>query len=191
MQLTNNGSPVGTNKAAIGLWNSNTEETFTYGSSSDLWGTTWTPADINNANFGVYFKARDSGLNFAVASVDFISVKVYYTPAGSSIARKNCEEMKSGQRMLFYGIICENDDNSGGQSGISMTLNIRNSSAGNYSQNYQAAISDVTIQGIILRITCEGFSLGGRSGTASAGLGTSIYRKIKNPFQKRKPLDGI
>jgi len=29
-----------------------------YGSSFDLWGETWTPADINNSNFGIVIKAR-------------------------------------------------------------------------------------------------------------------------------------
>lgn len=48
-------------------------ETAEYGSSDNLWGTTWTPADINSANFGVamrpslflafgnFLRARDFG----------------------------------------------------------------------------------------------------------------------------------
>ncbi len=40
------------NKASATTWSGSTF-TGTYGSSSDLWSTTWTAADINNAGFGV------------------------------------------------------------------------------------------------------------------------------------------
>ena len=33
----------------------------TFGTSSDLWSETWTPANINNANFGVVFAFQGSG----------------------------------------------------------------------------------------------------------------------------------
>ena len=95
----------------------------------------------------------------------------YWT--GSSIVRKNCQEMKEAIRAVFYGFICENTDNSGGQSGISGTLNVRQSSSGTIGQNYQAVIQHVTIQGAIFRNTCEGFSIGARSSGAGNGGGVS------------------
>lgn len=40
-----------------------TSEAYTsYGSASDLWGETWTPADINNSNFGVAVSAALNGV---------------------------------------------------------------------------------------------------------------------------------
>lgn len=58
---------------------------YTWGSSSDLWGDTWTPSDINNANFGCAFSAQSlSGTDDL--SVDYISMTVYYTLA-SGVAK--------------------------------------------------------------------------------------------------------
>lgn len=64
-----------------------TEGVATYGGSSDLWGSTWDPADINDTDFGVYLKAVVVGTSATeTASVDSITVTVYYTPVGSSSA---------------------------------------------------------------------------------------------------------
>lgn len=48
----------------------------TYGSPSDLWGETWTPADINSNNFGFALSVTD-GVN--TAAVDHISIQVTYS----------------------------------------------------------------------------------------------------------------
>jgi hypothetical protein len=57
-----------------------------YGAASDLWGATWTPADINGATFGVEFAALTGiGAGTVVANVDSIQVTVYYTPAGNTL----------------------------------------------------------------------------------------------------------
>jgi hypothetical protein len=63
-----------------------------YGGSSDLWGTTWTPTDINAADFGVSLSAID---NVNTASVDVMRITVFYdlcadTPAGG------CRTAKKG-----------------------------------------------------------------------------------------------
>ena len=53
-----------------------------HGGNTDLWGTTWTPADINNANFGAAFasvKPVTAGGGRTV-SVDHIQITVDYTP---------------------------------------------------------------------------------------------------------------
>lgn len=47
----------------------------TYGSDSDLWGETWTAADINANNFGVVLSVNGTG---DAAFVDSITAKVYY-----------------------------------------------------------------------------------------------------------------
>ena len=54
----------------------------TYGSSSDLWGATLTPASVNASNFGVAISAKNvkSGAGAAnTGSVDYISVTIDYT----------------------------------------------------------------------------------------------------------------
>jgi hypothetical protein len=49
-----------------------------YGSSTDLWGETWTSADINDADFGVAFAVSDPAMVFQ-ANVDHIRITVYYS----------------------------------------------------------------------------------------------------------------
>ena len=52
-----------------------------HGSESNLWGTTWTAAEINASNFGVVYAAFeewDNGGNIIV-SVDQITLTIYYT----------------------------------------------------------------------------------------------------------------
>ena len=51
-----------------------------YGGSQDLWGTTWTPGEVNSADFGaaIYF-GLDRGPTDAWVDVDYIEVQVYYS----------------------------------------------------------------------------------------------------------------
>lgn len=53
----------------------------THGSPTDLWGTTWTPADVNASNFGAAFAATkpDSNGPGHTITVDYMSITVYYT----------------------------------------------------------------------------------------------------------------
>jgi len=85
VQLLKSGSATGSNKAVAGFW-PNTSGSQTYGGSGDLWGTSWTPGDINNnANFGVELivnlHARDP-YDTAAANVSNMQITVWYTPSG-------------------------------------------------------------------------------------------------------------
>ena len=77
VQLLKAGTAVGSNKATFGTW-STSNVTQNYGTTSDLWGTTWTASDINNANFGLKFAAK-AGTTAATASVDYVTIQVTYT----------------------------------------------------------------------------------------------------------------
>ena len=77
VQLLKGGIPVGNNYASPGQW----PMTFSYdlyGSQTDLWGTTWTPADINSLNFGVRYRLVNGAID-QTAEVDHIRITVYYT----------------------------------------------------------------------------------------------------------------
>ena len=52
-----------------------------HGGATDLWGTTWTPADINAANFGAAFSTFKNGTagGGLTVSVDHIQVVVHYS----------------------------------------------------------------------------------------------------------------
>jgi large repetitive protein len=62
------------NKANSAFW-STTDETVSYGDVDDSWGT-WTPAQINAANFGVSLRAKNEVATAVTASVDAITVEV-------------------------------------------------------------------------------------------------------------------
>ena len=64
---------------------------FTYGDSTHLWGNTWTPANINSANFGAAFAAQRGGFASAQqAAVDAMPITIYYTvPSTPSVTAIN------------------------------------------------------------------------------------------------------
>jgi len=59
---------------------STVDGTFVFGSAADLWGDTWTPADINSSNFGVAIQAT-AGTTSDTINIDDIEVTVYYIVA--------------------------------------------------------------------------------------------------------------
>lgn len=76
-------TPVGDNKASGTTWPT-TDAYATYGSSSDLWGLTWTPAEINATGFGVYMKVQtNAGKGGPQFRVDHVRITVYYTESGN------------------------------------------------------------------------------------------------------------
>jgi len=78
--IVKDGGAAGSEHAIAGAW-PGTDTYQTYGSSSDLWSTTWTPAQIGAAGFGIRLKVYETGgANSATARVDFIRITVYYTP---------------------------------------------------------------------------------------------------------------
>ncbi len=104
IRLLKNGNIVGTNKANTSTNWTGSDQTITYGSSSDLWGTTWTSADINAANFGLAFSAElRSGLAglFLSADVDNAIVTVYYQHIPLPIAVQNFKAIKKGNTSLL------------------------------------------------------------------------------------------
>jgi hypothetical protein len=80
--IVKNGVVGATNKALVAAWGSSNSY-FTYGSSSDLWGESLTPTDINNSNFGIVlsikFNDDSNGMIGNNIYVDHIRITVYYT----------------------------------------------------------------------------------------------------------------
>jgi hypothetical protein len=82
LRLLKGGVEVGSNYMSAVQWS--TTDTYTsYGGCSDLWGTTWTPADINAANFGLVFACIDycPGMGFGSPQsfIDHVRITVCYT----------------------------------------------------------------------------------------------------------------
>ena len=78
IKLVKAGTIIGSNKASGSTWPS-TDAVNTYGNSTDLWGTTWTYSDINDANFGVAISANLTSLSaLPSARIDLVRITVHY-----------------------------------------------------------------------------------------------------------------
>jgi hypothetical protein len=73
------GGVVGTTDMASGTMWPTTDTVATYGNDSELWGETWTAADINASGFGVVLSVTDGA---DAAFVDHISITVHYALCG-------------------------------------------------------------------------------------------------------------
>lgn len=84
VRLIKGGSIIGNNNSISGNWSTNSSTVVSYGGTSDLWGTTWAPSEINASNFGVVLSANinRTGGNTVTASVDHIQITVTYTIPG-------------------------------------------------------------------------------------------------------------
>lgn len=79
IRLMKEGTLVGSNKAKSGSWGSS-ESTFTYGAAGDLWGTSWSAAELNSGDFGVAVSAQINGVLSLLpsANINDVSLKVFY-----------------------------------------------------------------------------------------------------------------
>lgn len=79
------GSPVGTPKIGT-VYYVNSDVTETWGSSTDLWGTTWTNTDLNNMGFGFLMNvAYDETELSDIVSIKNFQVQVWWTVETSTV----------------------------------------------------------------------------------------------------------
>lgn len=80
LQIMKGGVLVGPNKSQYGIDWPLTDTYVTYGTSTDLWGTTWTPAEINASDFGVSLASISYVCGATITtSIDHVRMTVYYT----------------------------------------------------------------------------------------------------------------
>ncbi|MDI9339580.1 MAG: hypothetical protein QM534_03335 [Sediminibacterium sp.] len=80
LRLLSGGTEVGLDKANFGTPWPWIDTKVTYGGCNDVWGTVWTPAQINAANFGLVFASIDYSCAGDVQSfIDEISISICYT----------------------------------------------------------------------------------------------------------------
>lgn len=107
VRLMQAGAIVGNNYAVTSPpWPSGGAESLgIYGGQTDLWGTTWTPAQINAANFGVVLQVSASNLlgqTSAHANVLPITITVYYTLGTGLGTTQDAVICASGEAELRY-----------------------------------------------------------------------------------------
>ena len=79
LHLLKGGAMVGANHAVSTKWPT-TLTIANYGGAADLWGTTWTPAEINSPTFGLSLSATNTHPAASrTASVDYTEITVTYT----------------------------------------------------------------------------------------------------------------
>lgn len=101
IQICNISTPVGTNKST-GTAFPTTDTNITYGGPTDMWGLSYTPSDVNSANFQVQIKVDTSVTSGTVeAQFDLVQMTVYYT-AGASGKKRSV----SGGASYFSGAAC-------------------------------------------------------------------------------------
>lgn len=103
IRLVKNSLISGDDRSTGAEWpDSDTDTYASYGGQSDLWGLTWTPADINATTFGVAVSAIHDSTNYSrTARVDHVRITVTYhvvdttSPTVSSINRAGANPTKA------------------------------------------------------------------------------------------------
>jgi len=73
----------------------------TYGSSSDLWGDTWTPGDINAAGFGIAISGKSTGTNAVNGTISaFITATVTYQAPPNAPSQNSPSDGATGVSVL-------------------------------------------------------------------------------------------
>jgi len=82
VKIVKGGAVVGNEKKSSANWPTTTGIYQAYGGMTDLWGVSWTLADINSSGFGLAFAAHTgpTGANYEHVMVGHIRITVYYTP---------------------------------------------------------------------------------------------------------------
>jgi len=80
VRIIKNGTIGTTDLSSASFWPT-VDSYVTYGTTTQLWGTTWTPTDINNVNFGFAIAANRVGGGGAtdLPAIDNITITVYYS----------------------------------------------------------------------------------------------------------------
>ena len=85
VKLVKGGTVQGNDKAdTVNHWPTSLTDKV-YGGSSDLWGLSWSAADINASNFGAVLSAKWGITGGFSIFADYYTFKVYYTPPGGGV----------------------------------------------------------------------------------------------------------
>ena len=77
VKIVKGGVISGTEKARVGAWPSS-YTVRTWGGPTDLWGLSWTAADVNSSTFGVAIAASGGGVNGSTY-IDYVQITICYT----------------------------------------------------------------------------------------------------------------
>ncbi len=171
LRLVKNGTILGNDYATNADWPTSMAVA-NYGGPTNLWGTTWTPGDINNANFGVVLAVENESNNNRTASVDYIQITVYYT--------------------ISISITGFSPTNACSESGVSVTITGTNlSGVTSVSFNGTSASYTVNSSTQITATLPSGATSGTISVTSPSGNATSAASFTVHPLPTVNPITGI
>ena len=108
VQLLKAGVPIGTPKGGSGVYYLNAFFNDTYGTgTTDLWGTAFSPADINNAGFGAQISCHVQNADTVphYAYIQKCEITVYYnTFTGTVTLSQTCLFTQTGQPITLAGL---------------------------------------------------------------------------------------
>lgn len=135
IRIIKGGTRTGTDHSDGQVWKSSGVAD-TYGGSSDLWGTTWAPSDIQSSGFGIAIQASNEGSTNRTATVVAVTITVYYTIPTTTFSWTNPNNVKADD-----GAVASATATTGGTS-VLQTL------------NYFSTVTG-TIQGIKVEVKCD------------------------------------
>lgn len=177
IQLYKAGVAAGSVKVGTDTWPLS-EDSVTYGGATDLWGTTWTPSDVNATNFGVGIAAYNTHSGGS-AFIDNITVTIYWQTTPSDVPKSY--QYKSfahdgtylGDLPVISEFAYSQDINTSG-SQITLTCGLSIDTAA------QSATQSLTDEGGAILTDESGSNLLTEGANAMVGLGTASNTLIKN-----------
>ena len=111
VKLVKGSSVISDNKANGSLW-SESDNYNIYGDTTDTWGATLSPTDVNASDFGIVFSARINGLLSLIPSarVDHIRVTVFYMETLPIHFLDFKTETKNDNKVLLEWTTADNDE---------------------------------------------------------------------------------
>lgn len=105
VRLIKGGTIQSTDKSNVSTWPSS-DAYQTYGGATDLWGTTWTPAEINASDFGFTISAIGLYTLFFTqicnVQIDHIRITVYYNMRDIRLSWGSGSDTETTTRLLQY-----------------------------------------------------------------------------------------
>ena len=90
VRIVKSGAIGATDRSVAGDW-ATSDTVAIYGGAADLWGTTWTAADINASTFGAAISAKQGSAN-RTASVDSVTITISYDPCTGAANGTACDD---------------------------------------------------------------------------------------------------
>lgn len=135
VKIVKRGSITGSDHANTSQDWPTSDQVASYGSDSDLWGTAWTPADINSSNFGAALSVRNTSSSRSEdAYVDAMRVTVFYSVAPACTAAAPTvtiipatQTITTNGGSAVYSVTVRNNDTGAGCTSVTYALTLSNS----------------------------------------------------------------